>query len=172
MMVLSILGHILFFCFLFFGLISLFFGLPGTWMIFIAIVLYALVTGFAEIGGGVIVLLGLLTLSGELVEYLFGIAGARRFGSSNRGIVFSILGGFAGAVLGAPLFFGFGAVLGALVGAFMGAVFIELLTYGPTEWKKALRSGWGNFIGRIAGVITKLAIAIGMIVWIAVTLVM
>ena len=74
MIVLSILGHILFFCFLFIGLISLFFGLPGTWMIFVAIVLYALVTGFAEVGGGMVVLLGLLTVSGELVEHLFGFA--------------------------------------------------------------------------------------------------
>jgi uncharacterized protein YqgC (DUF456 family) len=172
MIVLSILGHIFFFLFLLFGLVCLFFGLPGTWMIVGAIALYGLVTGFTEIGGGMLLLLGLLTLAGEVVEYLFGIAGARRFGSSNRGIVFSILGGFAGAVLGAPLFFGFGAILGALVGAFMGAVLIELLTYGPTEWKKALRSGWGNFLGRIAGVITKMAIAIGMIVWTTATLVM
>jgi uncharacterized protein YqgC (DUF456 family) len=83
--------------------------------------------------------------------------------------VFSILGGLVGAIVGAPLFFGFGAILGALLGAFLGAVLIELHTYGPTEWKKAVRSGWGNFLGRIAGVITKMAIAIGMIVWITVT---
>ena len=168
-MFLSILGHLVFFCFLLFGLISLFFGLPGTWMILGATAVYAFVTDFAQVGGGLVLLLGLLTVTGEVVEYVFGIAGARRFGSSNRGVVFSILGGFVGAIVGAPLFFGFGAILGALVGAFLGAVLIELLTYGPAEWKKAVRSGWGSFLGRIAGVITKMAIAIGMIVWIAAT---
>jgi uncharacterized protein YqgC (DUF456 family) len=168
-MILSILGHLVFFLFLFTGFFGLIFGLPGTWMIFGASLVYAWVTDFAQIGGGLLLLFGLLTLAGEFVEYVFGIAGARRFGSSNRGILFSILGGFMGAIIGAPLFFGFGAILGALVGAFLGAVLIELLTYGPTEWKKAVRSGWGNFLGRIAGVITKMAIAIGMIVWIAAT---
>ncbi len=168
-MILSILGHLVFFLFLLAGFFGLIFGLPGTWMILGATLVYAWITDFAQIGGGLLFLFGLLTVAGEVVEYVFGIAGARRFGSSNRGILFSILGGFAGAIVGAPLFFGFGAILGALVGAFLGAVLIELFTYGPTEWKKAVRSGWGNFLGRIAGVITKMAIAIGMIVWIAAT---
>jgi uncharacterized protein YqgC (DUF456 family) len=168
-MILSILGHLIFFFILIVGLFSLFFGLPGTWIILGATLVYAGVTGFAEVGGGLLVLFCLLTVVGEVVEYVFGIAGARRFGSSNRGIVFSLVGGFVGAVVGAPLFFGFGAILGALVGAFLGAVLIELHTYGAAEWKKAVRSGWGNFLGRIAGVITKVAIAIGMIVWITVT---
>jgi hypothetical protein len=168
-MILSIVGHLVFFLFLLAGFLGLIFGLPGTWMIFGATLVYAWVTDFAQIGGGLLLLFGLLTVAGDVAEYVFGIAGARRFGSSNRGILFSILGGFAGAIVGAPLFFGFGAILGALVGAFLGAVLIELLTYGPTGWKKAVRSGWGNFLGRTAGVITKMAIAIGMIVWIAAT---
>lgn len=171
-MVLSILGHLVFFSFLFFSLVSLFFGLPGTWMILGATALYAFVTGFTPVGGGLLLLLALLALAGEVVEYLLGIAGARRFGSSNRGIVFSILGGFVGAAVGAPLFFGFGAVLGALAGAFLGAVLIEILTYGRAEWRKAVRSGWGNFVGRIVGMITKMSIAIGMIVWVAATILM
>jgi len=169
-MILSILGHLVFFLFLLAGFFGLIFGLPGTWMILGATLVYAWITDFAQVSGGLLLLFGLLTLAGEFVEYVFGIAGARRFGSSNRGIVFSILGGLVGAMIGAPLFFGFGAILGALVGAFLGAVLIELLTYGPTEWKKAVRSGWGNFLGRTAGVITKMAIAIGMIVWIAAAL--
>ncbi len=168
-MILSIVGHLVFFLFLLAGFLGLIFGLPGIWMIFGATLVYAWVTDFAQIGGGLLLLFGLLTVAGEVVEYVFGIAGARRFGSSNRGILFSVLGGFAGAIVGAPLFFGFGAILGALVGAFLGAVLIELLTYGPTGWKKAVRSGWGSFLGRTAGVITKMAIAIGMIVWIAAT---
>lgn len=168
-MILSILGHLLFFLVLLVALFSLFLGLPGTWVILAATAVYAWVTGFSHVGAGMLVLFFLLAAGGEIVEYVFGIAGARRFGSSNRGIVFSLLGGFAGAVVGAPLFFGFGAILGALVGAFLGAVLIELLTYGVAEWRRAVRSGWGNFVGRMAGLITKMAIAIGMIVWTAAT---
>jgi hypothetical protein len=165
-MMLSVLGHLVFFFLLIVGLFSLFFGLPGTWIILGATLVYAWITDFAQVGAGLLFLFFLLSVVGEVVEYVFGIAGARRFGSSNRGIVFSLLGGFVGAIVGAPLFFGFGAVLGALVGAFLGAVLIELHTHGTGEWKKAVRSGWGNFLGRIAGMMTKVAIAIGMIVWI------
>jgi hypothetical protein len=169
-MILSILGHLVFFFALLLGLLALFFGLPGNWIILGATAVYAWATGFVHIGGSLLVLFFFFSLAGEVVEYVFGIAGARRFGSSNRGIVFSIVGGFVGAIVGAPLFFGFGAILGALAGAFVGAVLIELLTRGTAEWKKAVRSGWGNFLGRIAGLITKVAIAIGMIVWTAATL--
>ncbi len=165
----AILGNILFIIFLLFGLVLLFFGLPGTLMILGATLVYAFITGFAKIEVGMLLLLALFTLIGEVTEYIFGIMGARRFGSSRRGIVFSFVGGFFGALVGAPLFFGAGAILGALVGAFSGAVLAELYTYGLAEWKTALRSGWGNFLGKIAGMITKIAIAIGMIVWIAVT---
>ena len=164
---LSILGNIFFFVFLVGSLLCIFFGLPGTFFILAAAFVYGGVTDFHEITGGMLVVLGMLTLFGEGVEYVMGIVGAKRYGSSNRGIVFSMVGGFVGAVVGAPLFFGFGAIPGALAGAFLGAVAVELATYGPDQWRKAVRSGWGNFLGRVGGMITKLAIGIGMIVWIA-----
>ena len=168
---LSIFGHILFFIFLVVSLIVLFIGLPGTFMILGATFLYALLTGFVKVTGGMLFLMLLATLIGEVAEYFFGIIGAKRYGSSTKGIVFSIIGGFAGAIVGAPLLFGLGAIIGALCGAFAGAVAIELYTFGLGEWQKALRSGWGNFLGRIAGMIFKIAIAIGMIVWIALTVI-
>ncbi len=62
--------------------------------------------------------------------------------------------------------FGAGAVIGALAGAFVGEVVRELLAYGVGQWKRAVRSGWGNFLGRVAGMVVKLAIAVGMSVWI------
>jgi len=167
----AILGNVLFFIFLIICLIVLFFGLPGTFMILGAAVLYGFLTGFAKITGSMLLLMLLFTIIGEVAEYIFGVIGAKRYGSSTKGIVFSIVGGFFGAILGAPLFFGLGAIIGALCGAFIGAVLVELYTYGLEEWKQALRSGWGNFLGRMAGMFFKIGIAIGMIVWIAVTVI-
>ena len=132
--------------------------------------MYALFSGFERITGGMLLALALLTLCGEGLEYVFGVVSARRFGASKKGIIFSIVGGFIGAVMGAPLFFGFGAVLGAFFGAFAGAVLIEIVTLGTGEWKKAIRSGAGSFLGRVAGMITKIALAIGMVVWIFIVL--
>lgn len=161
-------GTFFFFLVLLACLVSLFFGLPGNVLILGVTCLYGYLTSFHEVTGGMLLVLGVLTLAGEVVEYVLGILGAKRYGSSNRGIVFSMIGGFVGAVMGAPLFFGFGAILGALAGAFAGAVLVELATYGPDQWRKAVKSGYGNFLGRIGGMITKLSIGTGMIVWIAV----
>ena len=155
--------------FLLAGFISIFFGVPGTFVIFFSTVLYGIFTGFERISGGMLLGLGLLTLCGEGLEYTLGLLGAKRFGSSNRGVIFSVIGGLIGAIVGAPFLFGIGAVLGALFGAFAGAVLIEILTQGLAEWRKAIRSGLGNFLGRLAGMITKIGIAIGMIVWILVS---
>ena len=164
---LDILGNIFFLLILLVCLATIFFSLPGNIMILVASVIYGFITGFHEVTVRILILLALLTAAGEVVEYVMGIVGAKRYGSSNRGIVFSMIGGFAGAIICAPLFFGFGAILGALGGAFAGAFLAELNTYGLEQWKKALKSGWGNFLGRVAGMITKLSIGIGMIVWIA-----
>ena len=125
---LSILGHILFFIFLIASLIVLFLGLPGTFMILGATFLYALLTGFVKVTGGMLFLMLLVTLMGEVAEYFFGIIGAKRYGSSTKGIIFSLIGGFIGAIVGAPVLFGLGAIIGALCGAFAGAVVIELKT--------------------------------------------
>jgi uncharacterized protein YqgC (DUF456 family) len=164
---LSALGTAVFFLFLLVSLFSLLLGIPGNWMILGASCLYGYLTGFQELTGRMLWVLALMTVAGEGVEYLMGIVGAKRFGSSNRGIVFSMVGGVVGAMVCAPLFFGFGAILGALGGAFLGAVLVEIATDGSDQWRKALRSGFGNFLGRIGGMITKLALGTGMIVWIA-----
>ncbi|MEW6439520.1 MAG: DUF456 domain-containing protein [bacterium] len=166
----TLLGTLLFFLVLLFGIASLLFGLPGTVIILLAAAVWAWASGFREITGGMLLVLAALTLFGEISDYLFGILGARRYGSSGGGIAFSIAGGLVGAVIGAPFLFGLGAVLGAFAGAFAGAVLYELFSYGCGQWRQALRSGWGNFLGRVMGMITKVAIAVGMVVWIAVTL--
>jgi uncharacterized protein YqgC (DUF456 family) len=160
------LGIVLFSLFLFLGVASIVFGFPGTLIVFFSALLYGLFSGFEKITGGMILGLGLLTLCGEALEYVFGVIGARRFGASKKGVVCSIVGGFIGAVLGAPFLLGIGAVLGAFVGAFVGATAVELAVRGPGAWREALRSGLGSFLGRIAGMIAKVALASGMAVWI------
>lgn len=162
----SVVATILLFLVLLFGIASVLLGLPGTAIVFLAALVWGIATGFREISGGMLAGLALLTLLGEVADYALGVIGARRYGSSGRGIVFSLIGGFFGALVGSPFLLGAGAVLGALVGAFFGAVAAELLIYGPEQWKKAVRSGWGNFLGRVAGMVVKMAIAVGMAVWI------
>ncbi len=143
------------------GLISLIFGLPGNFIILGGSVLYGWYGGFSEITVRVIIVLVALAVVGELIELLLGILGAKKYRSSNRAVIGSIVFGIIGGILGAPFFFGIGAVVGAFAGAFAGAIAIEL-----TQGKKmddAIKSGWGAFIGRVAGTISKGAIGIAMI---------
>jgi hypothetical protein len=143
------------------GLISLVFGLPGTFIILGASVLYGWYDGFQEITVRILVILVVLALAGELIEFLLGILGSKKYESSNRAIVGSIIFGIIGAIIGAPFFFGIGAVVGAFAGAFAGAIIVEL-SQGK-KMDEALKSGWGAFIGRVAGTISKGAVGIAMI---------
>ncbi|MCI0482522.1 MAG: DUF456 domain-containing protein [Candidatus Dadabacteria bacterium] len=143
------------------GLISLIFGLPGTFIILGASVLYGWYGGFSDITVRVIIILVVLALAGELVEFLLGILGSKKYESSNRAIVGSIIFGIIGAVIGAPFFFGIGAVIGAFAGAFAGAILMEL-SQGK-KMDEAIKSGWGAFLGRVAGTISKGAVGIAMI---------
>jgi hypothetical protein len=144
------------------GLVSLIFGLPGTFIILGASVLYGWYGGFSEITVRVIIILVVLALAGELIEFLLGILGSKKYESSNRAIVGSIIFGIIGAVMGAPFFFGIGAVIGAFAGAFAGAILMEL-SQGK-KMDEAIKSGWGAFLGRVAGTISKGAVGIAMIV--------
>lgn len=143
------------------GLISLIFGLPGNFVILGASMLYGWYGGFQEITVKIIIILIVLALVGELIEFLLGILGSKKYESSNRAIVGSIIFGIIGAVLGAPFFFGIGAVVGAFAGAFAGAIIVEL-SQGK-KMDEALKSGWGAFIGRVAGTISKGAVGVAMI---------
>ncbi len=143
------------------GLVSLVFGLPGTFIILGASVLYGWYGGFSEITVRVIIILVVLALAGELIEFLLGILGSKKYESSNRAIVGSIIFGIIGAVMGAPFFFGIGAVIGAFAGAFAGAILMELLQ--GKKMDEAIKSGWGAFLGRVAGTISKAAVGIAMI---------
>ncbi len=143
------------------GLASLVFGLPGTFIILGASVLYGWYGGFSDITVKVIVILIVLALVGELIEFLLGILGSKKYDSSNRAIVGSIIFGIIGAILGAPFFFGIGAVVGAFAGAFAGAIIVEL-SQGK-KMDEAIKSGWGAFIGRVAGTVSKGAVGIAMI---------
>ena len=144
------------------GLASLVFGLPGTFIILAASLLYGWYGGFEEITVRIIVILVVLVLIGELIEFLLGIAGSKKYRSSNRAIVGSIIGAIAGGIMGAPFFFGIGAVAGAFVGAFAGAIAVELLLGKSLD--ESIQSGWGAFLGRVAGTISKGAIAVAMVV--------
>ena len=144
------------------GIICHFFGLPGNWIIFAVSLLLAWSGDFDKIQANSIVVLLALAIGGEVLEFILGIIGAKKYESSNRAIAGSIVFGILGAIWGAPFFFGIGSVVGAFVGAFAGAVLIELLSGKGLD--RSINSGWGTLLGRVGGSFTKIIIGIIMIV--------
>ena len=149
------------------GLISHVFGFPGNFIILADSILFGWYDGFKEVTIKILVVLLALALLGELVEFVLGVLGAKKYKSSNKAIVGSIVFGIIGGILGIPFFLGIGAVIGAFIGAFVGAFLVEFLLEKKVD--RAVKSGWGAFIGRLGGTFFKGAIGIAMIVIVAIT---
>ncbi len=159
----------------FFCVLSIPFGLPGTWMLL----------GFAVIvelgdtvvvpppdettfGWGLLAVCGGLGVVGEAIEAGAGAAGTRMGGGTKRGMWGAILGGVVGAVvftvaLPIPLV---GTLVGALIGTFAGAFIAEAT--GEDAHTRAtsenLRAALAATVGRLAGTLGKTMIA--MVIWI------
>ncbi len=163
---LTILGHLVFWLVGLAGLGIIFLGLPGTFLILAAAVVFDWVNDFATLGWPFLGLLLGIALVAELVEFVLGAVTASRFGSSKSGMAGAIVGAFVVGLLAAPLLPPFGMILGAFFGAFAGAVLFEFIT--TADWKRALRAGYGAFLGSLGGRVFKLAAAAAMLVLLAV----
>ena len=148
------------------------FMVPGNWLIVGLAALFAWQFP-AELGDGLawrtVLILGLLAVAGEVVEFAAGAAGAARQGGSRRGMVLAIVGAFVGSIAGAaigipvpvigPLI---GAVGGGAAGAFVGA-------YVGEAWKgrtsaASYEIGRGALVGRVLGTVGKLGVGAIMVV--------
>ena len=165
---LSVIGWIFFALGLLVGVLVIPFGIPGTFIIVAVSFLAGLATHFQAITWPFLGALLAISLGVELIEFVLGALSARKFGSSKWGMWGSILGGLFFAIWATPLSPVIGTIFGAFIGAFVGAFVFEFLRFG--DLNRALRSGWGSFLGAITGRLLKLVVAIVMVVLIAVRL--
>jgi len=158
---LEITGITLFLLVLFAGIFSIVLGMPGTVIILIDAILYALFTGFDKIGLKVLIILLVISLLAEALDFALGIAGAARYGTSGKGIWASLIGGVIGAIVMTPVLFGFGTIMGCFFGGFAGILIVELIHQG--QLKPALRAGYGVMLGKFSGMLVKGFFALVMI---------
>ena len=101
-----------------------------------------------------LIIWAIITVVVYALDYLIPAWGTKKFGGSNRGVWGSIIG----LIIGMFFFPPFGIIIGPFVGAVIGE-----LTAGK-ESGAALKSGFGSFMGFLAGTLLKL-IASGMMTW-------
>jgi uncharacterized protein YqgC (DUF456 family) len=141
------------------------FGLPGNWLMLISTCAFA----WWRRSEGVfsiytLIVIAMLAVAGELVEFFAGMSGARRAGASWRGSVGALMGAVVGAVVGTLVTPVIGTVFGACVGAGVGAWGLEL-TAGK-RMKESVRYGLGAGVGELVGITSKLAL--GALIWLIV----
>lgn len=150
---LEIAGMAIFILVMFSGVFSIVFGMPGTIIILIDAILYAMFSGFEKIGIKVILILLVISLVAETLDFALGMAGSVRLGISRKAIWASVIGAFVGAIIMTPALMGLGTIAGSFLGGFAGVAMIELIR--QSQLKPALRTGYGTILVMFAGMLVK-----------------
>lgn len=149
------------------GLLLIPLGLPGLWVIVLAIIGYGWLDDFQGMSGGFLAAVIGLAIVGEIIEARVGYSFARRYGGSSRAGWGALVGGLVGAVVGVPVPL-IGSVIGGFVGAFVGAALFEYTRDRKSD--VAARAGWGAVLGRAVAAAAKMAIGVVLSVaalWVA-----
>jgi uncharacterized protein len=147
-------------------------GMPGNWLMVVAVVIYVLLVPErwpVAIGWPVAIALGLLAAVGELLEFLAGAFGVAKAGGSKRGALLamlgSIVGGIAGLFIGVPIPI-VGPIIAALLFAGLGALAGTMI--GERWYGRNLGRSWqigkAAFWGRLLGTLAKTAVGAVMVV--------
>ena len=146
-----------------------FYALPGNWLIVISTCFFA----WWQWDKGLfslptLVIITILAVLGEIIEFLSGMGGAKKAGAGKRGALGAILGAVAGAILGTvllPIPF-LGTLIGACAGAAAGTILLEMK--GGKKIEDTVRLGLGAGLGVLYGTGSKLLIGIIICIIVAV----
>lgn len=127
-------------------------ALPGVPLVFLGMLLTAWADGFRHVGTFTLVVLGVLTVFALGVDFVAGMAGAKRVGASRQALAGAMLGTLVGLFFGLP---------GLLLGPFVGALLGELAAGGGL--RKATGVGIGAWLGFVVGTAAKLGVCFAML---------
>jgi uncharacterized protein YqgC (DUF456 family) len=157
---LSVLGCLLFGAVLLAAIPFQVLGLPGSWLLVADALFLRLLAGPHWISTSTVVVLAAMALLGEVAELWTAASGAAD-GRRVKGVVAaSILGAMIGAIIGAPVLFGLGAIPGMAAGAWFAVFLATILNgYGPGQ---AFKTAYGALVGRLKGTVLKIVICAAM----------
>lgn len=126
--------------------------LPGLPMIFIGSWLAAWIDDYNEIGVTAVVIIGILTVIGLVIDWVAQTMGAKKAGASKLGIIGSFIGTIVGIFTGL-----WGLLFMPLVGAAIGE-FID-----HQDMLRSGKVGLATWIGMLVGTVIKLSLAFTMV---------
>jgi uncharacterized protein len=127
-------------------------ALPGVPLVFVGLWLGAWIDGYARVGTGTLIVLGVLTALALLIDFVASALGAKRVGASPQAVWGAVLGSLIGLFFGLP---------GIVLGPFAGAVAGELSARRSLQ--QATQVGVATWLGLLFGAITKLAVSLAMV---------
>ncbi len=127
--------------------------IPGPPLSYVGLLLLHFTEGY-QFSSKFLIIWAIITAVVYALDYLIPAWGTKKFGGSKRGVWGSIIG----LVIGLFFFPPFGIIIGPFAGAVIGE-----LTAGK-DHIAALKSGFGSFMGFLAGTLLKL-ITSGMMTW-------
>jgi uncharacterized protein len=141
-------------------------SLPGNWVILAAGLAMSIYHGGHQPNWVVLVAILVVLLGAELIEFLSGMVGARKFGASKAAAWAAIAGAVIGGLVGVPpitlMMLGVDHLFAAVAGAFLAAWMVELLRQRPM--KEASLAALGAALGRGTGLAAK--IGAGVLAWV------
>jgi hypothetical protein len=137
-----------------FGLVSLIIPImPGLTIIWVAVLVYAIVTGLNWGTGILFAIITILMGLGGFVDQFFMSAGAKKTGASWWAIVVAAVAGLVGSIIWPP----FGGIILALLGIFI----VEIIRV--RDLRKAWESTRGMAIGCGTAVFVRMGVGVVMI---------
>jgi hypothetical protein len=121
--------------------------IPGPPLSFFALIILSYAKNWEPFSSIFLIIMAGLTIVVTILDYVVPASGAKKYGASRLGVWGSIIGMLFGLFFFPPW--------GMLIGAIGGALAGELAA--GKQGKKALRAGWGVFVGNMVSIGLKLA---------------
>jgi uncharacterized protein YqgC (DUF456 family) len=150
-------------------LLLVLFSLPGNWLMVLSTSLFAWWTWDRQVfSRGTLIAIAVLAVVGELIEFIGGMAGARKAGASWRASLAGILGALIGALVGTVAFpvLLVGTLIGASLGAGLAVWMVE--TSRGVHPELSRRRAVGAGLGELIGILSKFAV--GVMIWLTVAI--
>ena len=118
-------------------------AIPGTLIVWLSILLYALADGFTAVGWGTFASITLIALVTGTADFWLPLMGAKTTGASRRAMILGPVGAVIGAIIGSLIVIGTlpGALIGYAAGLFLGQY------WETPDWRQATKATLGGLAG-------------------------